>query len=145
MGATERRKAALALLSATALVACVDLLHKGFALAGSGDVRGHERPAVVVLIGLAATVGLATAIVLVGSVPIALAGGIAVGGAAGNLVSLALWPSFAGVPDALVAGSVAFNLGDIAIGAGLALVVVAIVPFAARNRSRWREPVVLRR
>ena len=76
---------------------------------------------------------------------IAAAGGVVLGGSLGNVAALGLWPSVDGVPDPLVAGGVAFSLGDVAVGVGLVLVTVAAVRFASENRSRWREPVLGRR
>src|SRR5919205_2703319 len=106
------RSAALLLLLTAACVAAVDLLHKAVALDSPAEVVGHERSLGYVAAGAAATAVWGSAIVLVGSLPIAFAGGIAVGGAIGNLTSLLLWPSFRGVPDPIVVGRLAFNLGD---------------------------------
>ncbi|MGZ4115641.1 MAG: hypothetical protein ACXVQT_11265 [Actinomycetota bacterium] len=125
-------------------MAAVDLAQKAVALDGAGPVVGHERSLAYVFAGAAATAIWAAAIVLVGSVPIAFAGGIAVGGAIGNLSSLLLWPSFRGVPDPLVVGRLAFNLGDVAVVVGLFLVVATTVAFAVQNRGRLREPVRVR-
>lgn len=138
------RAAGIVLVFTAGLVAAVDLAHKAVALHGPEPVVGHERPIGFILAGATAATIWAIAIVLARSVPIALAGGIAVGGAVANLTSLALWPSFAGVPDPLVAGRIAFNVADVAVGAGLVLVVATTVVFAVRNRSRLREPVRVR-
>jgi lipoprotein signal peptidase len=137
-------RTALLLIGTTAVVAAVDLVHKAHALAHDGLVIGHERsPAymagVIVLLAV-----WAAAILFSGSRSIALGGGVLIGGAIGNVASLVLWPSFPGVPDPLVAGGVAFSIGDVAVGSGLALVVVATFVFAARNRTRLREPLRLR-
>jgi hypothetical protein len=134
-------RTALLLVATTGVVAGVDLAHKAHALARGGLVVGHERsPAymvgVIVLLAL-----WATAILFSGSRSIALGGGVLVGGAVGNVASLLLWPSFPGVPDALMAGGVAFSVGDVAVAVGLVLVVVATGAFAVRNRARLREPV----
>jgi lipoprotein signal peptidase len=133
----------LLLLATTAVVAAADLVHKAHALAARDLVIGHERSpsymvGVVVLLLL-----WAGAILVSGSRSIALGGGILIGGAVGNVTSLLLWPSFRGVPDPLVARGVAFNVGDVAVATGLALVLVATGVFAARNRERLREPLRL--
>jgi hypothetical protein len=64
-----------------------------------------------------------------------------VGGAAGNVLSLALWPSLTGVPNPLVSHGVAFNLADVSAGLGLVLLGPAVLVFAVSNRRRLFEPV----
>jgi lipoprotein signal peptidase len=138
------RPAALVLAITAASVAAIDLTQKALALREPGAVVGHERSFAYVVAGVAATMLWAAAIVLVGSVPIAFAGGIAVGGAIGNLSSLMLFPSFRGVPDPLIVGRLAFNLGDVAVVTGLCLVISTTLVFAFTNRARLREPVRVR-
>jgi lipoprotein signal peptidase len=129
----------------TALVALVDVAHKAVAIAGrGGSVLAHPRSALYVLgltVALAIWVG---AILLTRSPAIALGGGIVAGGATGNLVSLALWPSLSGVPNPLVARGIAFNVADLAVTAGFVLVGVTTAAFAAQNREQLREPVRIR-
>ncbi len=138
------RSASIVLVLTAGLIAAVDLVHKAIALHGPEPVVGHERPVGYIAAGATAATIWAIAIVLARSIPIAVAGGIAVGGAVANLTSLALWPSFAGVPDPLVAGRIAFNVADVAVAVGLVLVVATTLVFAVRNRSRLREPVRVR-
>jgi lipoprotein signal peptidase len=138
------RPTALVLALTAGSVVAIDLTQKALALSGPEPVVGHERSLAYVLAGVGATMVWAAAIVLVGSVPIAFAGGIAVGGAIGNLSSLVLFPSFRGVPDPLVVGRLAFNLGDVAVVVGLCLVVSTTIVFAFQNRARLREPVRVR-
>src|SRR3954447_17907843 len=138
------RSAGIVLVLTAGLIAAVDLVHKAIALHGPEPVVGHERPVGYIAAGATAATIWAIAIVLASSVPIAVAGGIAVGGAGANLTSLELWPSFAGVPDPLVAGRIAFNVADVAVAVGLVLVVATTLVFAVRNRSRLREPVRVR-
>jgi hypothetical protein len=66
---------------------------------------------------------------------------VVLGGAAGNLLSFALWPSLPGVPDPIVAGGLAFSLGDVAVLGGLVLLVPGALVFAVRNRARLFEPI----
>jgi lipoprotein signal peptidase len=127
-----------------AVVAGVDLVHKAFELADPGGaVVLHPRSALYAL-GVGAVSALwAAAILLTRSPSIALAGGVFLGGAAGNVASLALWPSVDGVPNPLLAGNVAFNVADVAVTLGLVLVLAATARFAVRNRGRLHEPVRL--
>jgi hypothetical protein len=129
------------LLGVAALVAAVDLVQKQLAISEQGGgVYLHDRPLRYVIAGAALSLGWAGAIALTRSAVIAVPGGVVLGGAAGNLASFALWPSLAGVPDTIVAGGLAFSLGDLAVGIGLLLLVPAVLTFAARNRSRLLEP-----
>ncbi|MFN2470182.1 MAG: hypothetical protein ABR583_04190 [Gaiellaceae bacterium] len=138
-------RAALIVGCTAAAVAALDLTHKAHALDSGSAVTGHERSGVY-LIGVTVLLGVwAAALVLCGSRSIALAGGIVGGGATGNVASLALWPSFAGVANPLVARGVAFSIGDVAVGTGLALVLAATVAFAVRNPERLRQPIAFRR
>jgi hypothetical protein len=137
-------RTALLLALTTALVAGVDLAHKAHALSEDGLVVGHERSRAYTAGVMLLLLLWAVAILFSGSRAIALAGGVLIGGAVGNVASLLLWPSFPGVPDPLVARGVAFSIGDVAVGTGLVLVVVATGAFALRNRARLREPVPLR-
>lgn len=138
-----RSFAALA-LTATA-VAGADLIHKAAAVAErDGAVFAHPRSALYALgVAVLSTVWVG-AILLTRSASIALAGGVLAGGAAGNVVSLVLWPSVLGVPNPLIAGGFAFNLADLAVGAGAVLLLATTAAFAAHNRERLREPVRLR-
>jgi lipoprotein signal peptidase len=138
------RSGIVLVLTAT-LIAGVDLAHKATAIADRGAaVLAHDRSAFYVIGIAAAATAWAGAIALTRSVSIALGGGVLAGGAVGNLVSLALWPSLAGVPNPLLANDVAFNVADVAVAAGLVLVLAATCVHAARNRERLREPVRFR-
>jgi lipoprotein signal peptidase len=135
-------RAAAALLFTAAIVAAVDLTHKAIALADPGStIVPHERSLLYALGVVAVCTVWAAAIMLTHSLSIALAGGVFLGGAAGNVASLALWPSVDGVPNPLLAGEVAFNVADVAVAAGLALLLTTAVVFAARNRARLNERV----
>jgi lipoprotein signal peptidase len=133
------------LLLAAGVVAGLDLTHKAIAVSErDGAVFAHPRSGLYVLVVAAASAAWVGAILLTGSLSIALSGGVLAGGAAGNVLSLALWPSVAGVPNPLIAGGVAFNVADLAVAAGVVLVIATTAAFAARNRERLREPVRLR-
>jgi hypothetical protein len=129
------------LLGAATAVAAIDLVHKRLAISEREDtVFLHDRPARYVVAGAALSLAWAGAIALTRSVSIALPGGFVLGGAAGNLLSFALWPSLPGVPDAMVAGRVAFSLGDVAVIGGLVMLLPGALVFAVRNRARL-EPI----
>jgi lipoprotein signal peptidase len=130
------------LLGAATFVAVVDLAHEALAISErSGAVLAHERSALYVTGVAAASLLWAVAIARIRSSSIAFAGGVVLGGAAGNLVSIALWPSLASVPDPIIAGDVAFNLADLAVALGFVLLLPAAAVFALQNRKRLFEPV----
>ena len=136
------RTSALALLGTASLVAAADLAHKALAMRDPAPVPLHDRSAGYALV-LAAALAWAAALVAVHSPLLALAGGVVAGGAAGNGLSLALWP---GVPDPLVSDALglAFNLADVAaLAGGLVLVPAAVLVLVARGGD-LRRPVTLR-
>jgi hypothetical protein len=73
------------------------------------------------------------------SAAMSLFGGVAAGGAAATLVAGAAWRD--GVPNPLLHGGIAFNLADLAIAAGDALLIGAALQYAWRNRARLSEAV----
>ena len=135
----NRSRPAVALLATTVALAAADLGHK--ALATGEATLVHERGAAYVFLA-AVALAWAGALLAVGSTALAVAGGILLGGAAGNLASLAFWP---GVPNPLVAGGLAFTLADVfAAAGGLVLVPLAGGLVAWRSRAGLRDPVSLR-
>jgi lipoprotein signal peptidase len=70
---------------------------------------------------------------------LALAGGIAAGGALGNLAAALVWR--AGIPDPLVYGTYAFNLADVAVVLGDGALLTTAIVLAWDRRQRLREPV----
>jgi len=130
------------LLAAAALVMALDLVQKQLAIAEGGEsIYLHDRPVSYVIAGAALSLGWAGAMAFTRSALIAVPGGVVLGGAAGNLLSFALWPSLRGVPDTLVAGGLAFSIGDVAVGVGLLLLAPAALVFARRNRGRLVGPL----
>jgi len=97
----------------------------------------HRSPVTLVVAGLLAAALLALA-PRVRSRGIVLGAGVAAGGALATFVSGLAW---GGVPDPLVRGGVAFNLADVAIAAGDALLLGAALLHVWTNRTRLREPV----
>jgi hypothetical protein len=102
-------------------------------------VLSHPRPPAVY--ALAAL--LAGALLLLAprarSRPVALGAGIAAGGALATLLGGILWSG--GVPNPLAAHGVAFNVADLAIGAGDALPVGGALLHAWLHRQRLRDAV----
>jgi hypothetical protein len=106
----------------------LDLAHKAWADGGAGAV--HQRSTLwIAVFGVLAAVE-AAAIVLTRSTPLALAGGLLVGGCAANLASPAIW---GGVPDAIALGGVYVSAADLLIAAGIALLLPTAALLARRE------------
>jgi lipoprotein signal peptidase len=133
----------LGLLAGTAgVVAGLDLAQKALSISEAGGaVLAHDRSLLYVAGVVVAALLWVGAVALLRSASIAVTGGLVLGGAMGNLASIALWPSLPGVPDPLVAGGIAFSVADVAVAAGFVLLLPALILFAVRNRQRLFEPV----
>jgi lipoprotein signal peptidase len=130
------------LVGAAVAVAALDIAHKALSISERGGaVLAHDRSALYVAGVAAASLVWAGAVALTRSSSIAFAGGVVLGGAVGNLVSIALWPSLPGVPDPIVAGGYAFNVADVAVAVGFVSLFPATFLFALQNRQRLFEPV----
>jgi hypothetical protein len=103
------------------------------------SVLSHARPPLIYV--LAAL--LASALLLLapraGSPAIALGAGIAAGGALATLVGGVVWAN--GVPNPLAAHGVAFNVADLAIGTGDALLIGGALLHTWLHRQRLRDPI----
>ena len=129
------------LLGAATVVAAIDIAYKAHAISERGGaVLLHDRPTRYVVAGGVLSLGWAGAVALTRSSSIAFAGGVVLGGAAGNLVSFALWPSLAGVPDPILAGGLAFSLGDVAVLVGFALLIPSVLVFRTRRARLASAP-----
>lgn len=73
------------------------------------------------------------------SAAMSLGAGIAAGGSVATVVAGAAWRG--GVPNPLVRGGIAFNVADLAIAAGDALLLGAALLHAWRNRARLTQPI----
>ena len=89
-------------------------------------------------LGLAGAGALAAALLVLvpraRSAAMSAFGGVAAGGAAATLIAGVAWRD--GVPNPLVRGGIAFNLADLAIGAGDALLIGSALLLAWRRRAR---------
>ena len=75
----------------------------------------------------------------IGSRIVSVGSGLAGGGALATAVCGLAWRD--GVPNPLTHGGVAFNIADLAIAAGVSLLVGGSLVHAWANRDRLREPV----
>jgi lipoprotein signal peptidase len=117
------------------VVLVVDLAH----LSLSPTPFHHARSPVWLAVAIALAFALLAVAPRAPSAAVALAGGVAAGGALGNAVSALVWS--AGVPDPIVYGAYAFNLADVAVVAGVCALVTAALATAWANRGRLREPI----
>ncbi len=94
-------------------------------------------------VGLAGAGALAVALLWLvpraRSLAMSLGAGIAGGGAAATLVAGAAWRD--GVPNPLVHGGIAFNVADVAIAGGDALLIGAALLQAWRRRDNLFSPI----
>ena len=128
-----RRRRAVAVALA-ALVVAVDLVHE--ALTPTPFHHGRSPAVFVLAAGIAAAL-----LVLAPRIPslgVALGAGIAAGGAVGTLVSGLAW---SGVPDPFVRGGIAFNVSDLAIALGDALLLAAVLLHAWTHRHELTQPI----
>jgi hypothetical protein len=126
------------LLGAIAMVlAALDLAHK----ACGGATYFHARSLSYVLVVLVLSTSWAAAILATGSLSLAVGGGAVLGGAAGNLVSLAFWP---GVPNPIEVGAIAFSLADVFVLAGFVLVALVTLVLLLGDREWLSQPLRLR-
>ena len=128
-----RRRRAFAAASAAVVVA-VDLAHEALTPTPFHHARS---PAVFVLAAAIAAALLALA-PRIPSLGVALGAGIASGGALGTLVSGLAW---SGVPDPFVRGGIAFNVSDLAIALGDALLLAAALLHAWTHRRELTQPI----
>lgn len=120
-------------LAVAVALACagLDLLVKG----SLESVLRNERPMGMVALSGALAVAAVTIVPRFPSLVVAVAAGIAAGGALGNAVSALSWSG--GVPDPLVFSSgttaIAFNLADVFALGGTALMLAAAAAYVLRH------------
>jgi hypothetical protein len=120
------------LLAIAAVVAVVDLVDK--AVAPTDPDFFHRRPLAVSVVMIAVTVLGVVVFPRSGSRLLGVVGGLMVGGGVGNTLSLIGWGR--GIPNPIVSYrlGVAFNLADLAVGAGFLLLLPASAAFGWRHR-----------
>ena len=128
-----RRRLFAAAVAASVLI--IDLTHEALA---PTPFHHPRAPAALLLIAVLALAVLA-AVPRAPSLALSVAGGVAAGGALGNLASALVWR--AGIPDPLVHGGYAFNLADVALVLGDAALLTTALVVAWDHRQRLREPV----
>jgi len=99
----------------------------------------HARSPLALAAAGALAVALLVLVPRARSLSMSLAAGVAAGGAAATLVAGLAWRD--GVPNPLTRGGIAFNLADVAIGAGDTFLVGAALFHAWSKRDRLYEPV----
>jgi len=99
----------------------------------------HPRPLWLLAGGAAAAVAVLALAPRVPSLALSFGAGMTTGGALGMLVAGLVWSR--GVPDPLVRGPVAFNLADVAIALGDALLLASALFVMWRRRGALRQPV----
>jgi lipoprotein signal peptidase len=98
----------------------------------------HARAPGVFVLAAAIALALLVLAPRVPSLGVAVGAGIAAGGALGTLISGLAWN---GVPDPLVHGGIAFNISDLAIAVGDAILIAAVLLHAWLHRADLRRPV----
>ena len=103
------------------------------------SVLSHERSPALYAGGIVLAAALLVLTPRIGSPLVSLGGGLASGGALANVVCGIAWGG--GVPNPLMRGGVAFNLGDLAIGGGVLLLIGGALLHGWFNRQRLFEPL----
>jgi len=116
------------------VVIAIDLVHERL----TPTPFHHARSAAVFVLAAGIAAALLWFAPRVPSLGVSLGAGIAAGGALGTLVSGIAW---SGVPDPFVHAGIAFNVSDVAIALGDALLLGAVLFHGWRHRHELRQPV----
>jgi lipoprotein signal peptidase len=107
--------------------------------AAAHTVYFHPRPLWLLAVGATAAAAILVLAPRAPSLTLSVGAGTAAGGALGTFVAALVWSR--GVPDPLVRGPVAFNLADVAIAAGVAILLASTLFVAWQRRHELREPI----
>jgi hypothetical protein len=129
-----RRRRQIAVAAALAVLAA-DLVDS----AAARSTYFHPRPLWLLAAGAAGAAAVVIFAPRIPSLALSLGAGAAAGGAFATFVAALVWSQ--GVPDPLVRGSVAFNLADVAIAAGDAILLASALFVVWRHRHQLRQPV----
>ena len=99
----------------------------------------HERSPALYAAGIVLAGALLVLAPRIGSRLVSLGSGLASGGAIATVVCGIAWHG--GVPNPLMRGDVAFNLGDLAIAGGVLLLIGGALLHGWFNRQRLFEPL----
>jgi lipoprotein signal peptidase len=131
------RRVLMLLVAAT--LACVDLADK---VAMRADYH-HARSSVTLIFATLIVFCLLAFVPRLPSRAALVGAAVAAGGALGNMISAVAWAK--GVPDPLVVGGpargIAFNLADVFVFVGDAVMLSAVLVYALRNRAQLRVDV----
>jgi lipoprotein signal peptidase len=126
------RRVLMLIIAAT--LACVDLADK---VAMRADYF-HARSSVTLILATLIVFCLVVFVPRLPSRAVLLGAAVAAGGALGNMISAIAWAK--GVPDPLVLGGpargIAFNLADVFVFVGDAVMLSAVLVYALRNRAQ---------
>jgi len=128
----RRRRLAVA---AALFVLAADLVDSAL----TRTVYFHPRPLWLLVGGAAAAAAVLVLAPRVPSAALSLGAGTTTGGALGMLVAALVWSR--GVPDPLIRGTVAFNLADVAIAVGDAILLGSALLIVWRQRHVLRQPI----
>jgi lipoprotein signal peptidase len=103
------------------------------------SVLSHERTLPLYAFALVLAAALLMLAPRAGSRAVSLGAGSAAGGALATPLAALVW--WGGVPNPLTRGNVAFNVADVAMGVGVALLIAGALRHAWLHRARLHEPV----
>ena len=127
------------MLFVAATLACIDLADK---VATHAEYH-HARSSFTVFVTTVVVIGLLVFVPRLPSRAGLFGAAVAAGGALGNMISAIAWAH--GVPDPLLVGGpargIAFNLADVFVVVGDAVMLGAVLVYALHNRTQLRMNV----
>jgi lipoprotein signal peptidase len=99
----------------------------------------HPRPLPLLVAALVVAAALLVLAPRARSIPLTVGAGIAAGGALATAIAGVAWQG--GVPNPLAGGGIAFNVADVAIAVGDALMIAAALVRAWTQRATLSAPI----